>query len=881
MLRVGSSLASRASRRHDAAVSSRAVSARSLSSSSFSPADGDNKPRSSWQFLVPPTPNQRLLMGCVAYDPAVGQIWDGIKDYLISSSGGNLPYFDYVLFTNYEQQVSALVDGHIDVAWNGPVAHVMAEDLAAENPDCALVESCGMRDVDRDFRTVALMKRDCLQDGEEGNSVSAMKGQTIATGSSDSPQGHLVPVDWLVHTVGIDNSTIIPHEYDLGKHGDTAVGEIEAMKAMLAGSDGTTGALVSEMMYQRGLDGALDGVDSEELRESVVQLRERPAVFDHCTFDALVGEHPSDGGKSSDIDSHRAKVAAFSNAVLSMDMNDPCQAPIMKLEGINKQWMGPRVDPGGAVRTALNRKGLASAGQFSNNFGSQMRAFSSTTASLGGGERVAVLGAGVSGLQTVRAMRAKGFDVSCYDPNPSVGGLWRQNYLSYGVQVPKQLYEFPDLEFSEVPTGQYPKGAEVQKYIERYVDHFNLGDSIALNTRVTKVAQNEDGSWSVKTKTSNGKEEENHFDKVVVASGLYSSDNPSLPAWATGETASDFNGEILHSSQVQKAEQVAGKKVVVVGNGKSAVDLAVASSNAGADSVTLLSRNAHWPTPRLIADLIPFQYVFLSRLGQNLVLGLTGPLPGCSPSHSSVWHSVGKFIMPPIFKVVELLFAAQFRNVTGPTSPFNKVGVVEDFYGYAQVLDYSLRDKVKSGEVDWKVGAIESFESDSAVLENGEKISADLIICGTGFQKDYSIFDSATKEKLNIEPDGLWLFNHTIPTNVDNLAFVGSELAVISNITGYGLQAAWLSKLWAGEIDANKDDMESEVNEVKEWKRKWMPNTPSRSSLVLLHQIHWYDRIMRDIGLKPGRKSNILSEMFMPYESGDYHGVLTTLEEKK
>lgn len=421
------------------------------------------------------------------------------------------------------------------------------------------------------------------------------------------------------------------------------------------------------------------------------------------------------------------------------------------------------------------------------------------------------------------------------------------------------------------------------------------------------MTQNGDGSWIVKTKTTDGKEEYNHFDKLVVATGLYSSDKPSLPAWATGGTVAAFNGEILHSSKARKAEQVAGKKVIVVGNGKSAVDLAVASTNAGADNVTLLSRNAHWPTPRLIADLIPFQYVFLSRLGQNLVLGLTGPLPHCSPPHSSAWHSFGKLIMPPIFKVVELLFAVQFRNVTGATSPFNKIGVVEDFYGYgkffscsffpsyfhliphtrlrllsAQVLDYSLRDKVKSGEVDWKVGAIDSFESDGVVLEDGEKLKADMIICGTGFKKDYTIFDSSTREKLNIESDGLWLFNHTIPTNVDNLAFVGSELAVISNITGYGLQAGWLSKFWSGEIKkSSKQDMEREVNDTKEWKRKWMPNTPSRSSLVLLHQIHFYDRIMKDMGMATGRKSNILSEWFMPYQSSDYHGVLTTLEERK
>jgi dimethylaniline monooxygenase (N-oxide forming) len=840
-------------------------------------ADGDiTGARCRWQFMVPASPNKRILMGCVAYDPAVGQIWDGIKDYLTSSSGGNLPHFDYVLFTNYEAQVSALIDGQIDVAWNGPVAHVMAEDLAASQPDVALVESCGMRDVDRDFRSVALIKRDCLPsaDNNDVSAYDAMKGQTIATGSTDSPQGHLVPVDWLVHTVGVKDATIIPHEVDMGKHGDTAIGEIEAMKALLDGSGGTSAALVSEMMYQRGINGAIDGINAEELRESVVQLRDSPPVFDHCCFDALVGDAPS--SSLTTIESHRAKIGAFSDAVLSMDMKDPCQAPIMKLEGIQKQWMPPRVDPGGAVRTALNRKGLARAGD-SNAFGTQMRAFSSSAAPH---ETVAVLGAGVSGLQSVRALRSKGFDVTAYDSNPQVGGLWRENYLSYGVQVPKQLYEFPDLEFTEVKTGDYPTGAEVQKYIERYVDHFKLGDSITLNTKIKKVTQNDDGSWTVKI-VKDGKEEDNHFDKVVIATGLYSSDNPSLPEWATGETASSFKGKILHSSKVQKAEQIAGKKVIVVGNGKSAVDLAVASANAGANGVTLLSRNAHWPTPRKIADLIPFQYVFLSRLGQNLVLGLTGPLPGCSPSHSSVWHSVGKFIMPPIFKVVELLFAAQFRNLTGPTSPFLKVGVVEDFYGYAQVLDYSLRDKVKAGEVNWKVGAIDSLQSDGAVLKDGEKVEADTIICGTGFQKDYSIFDDATQEKLNVEADGLWLYNHTIPTNVDNLAFVGSELAVISNISGYGLQAGWLSKFWTGEINANKDDMESEIKDTKAWKRKWMPATPSRSSLVLLHQIHFYDRLLRDMGHKVGRKSNILSEWFMPYESRDFDGVLSALEAKK
>ena len=87
--------------------------------------------------------------------------------------------------------------------------------------------------------------------------------------------------------------------------------------------------------------------------------------------------------------------------------------------------------------------------------------------------------------------------------------------------------------------------------------------------------------------------------------------------------------------------------------------------------VTLVSRKAHWPTPRKIADLIPFQYVFLSRLGQALVTGHRGALPG-APAHMSWWHRLGWPVMAGAFTVVEMLFALQFRNMSGSTSPLFK-----------------------------------------------------------------------------------------------------------------------------------------------------------------------------------------------------------------
>ena len=860
-----------------------------------------------YPFFVPSSPTKRILLGCVSYDPAVGQIWDGIKQYLNSSHGGKLgpSTFDYVLFTNYEQQVSALLEGHIDVAWNGPIAHVMAEDLAAVKSEeegshnRRRIESIGMRDVDRDFQSIALIRQDCIEEDSPQITSKVFKGKTIATGSIDSPQGHIVPVDWLQRTCGIDGATIVSHDIDLGKHGDTAVGEIMALQSMLdSAAKRADGALISNMMYQRGLTGQLDGIDPNELKQTVIKIHDEPPTFDHCCFDALVVDDDDADDENRESSSHRSKINAFSKAILSMDMKDPLQEPIMKMEGIDKCWMPSRIDPNGAVRTALFRQGLAlaTAPATKNYIRQQQRTFSSSSSASseskgGGGESVAIIGAGVSGLQTIRALRAKGFDVTAFDADNGVGGLWKDNYLDFGVQVPKQLFEFPDFPFKEVPDGDFPTGIEVQEYIERYTDHFQLHDHIQLNTRVESVTQNEDGSWTIQaTSTGSGaskEESSNHrFDKLVVSTGMYASDRPSFPeAVVTEDAKKNFKGDIIHTNEVRRPEQVKDKKVVVIGGGKSAIDVAVTSSNVGAEKVTLLSRNPHWPTPRKIADLIPFQYVLLSRLGQNLVLGWSGPLPGCSPAHSKLWHSIGQYVMPPIFKVVELLFAAQYRNVTGPTSPFFKVGVVEDFYGYAQVLDYSLRDKVASGDIDWRIGSIANVESDGAiVLDDGDHVEADVVICGTGFEKDYSIFDDQTVENLNVESDGLYLFNHTIPTHVDNLAFVGSELAVISNISGYALQAAWLSKLWAGELSDDVSDktlMEQEVQELKEWKRRWMPFTSSRASLVLLHQIHFYDRLLQDMGMEKKRKSNLLAEWFMPYESRNYDGVLTSLETAK
>ena len=151
----------------------------------------------------------------------------------------------------------------------------------------------------------------------------------------------------------------------------------------------------------------------------------------------------------------------------------------------------------------------------------------------------------MAGLQTIRSLRAKGFDVKVFEQDARVGGVWRENYVNFGVQVPKQLYEFLDFPFN-LPWGQYPTGPETQQYIEDYVDHFQLRDAIETGTQVESVSP-KDSRWVIKTQ-SDGSSKEKTFDYCVIATGLYSKTKLFMPEIPNKEK---FQGKVRFSKDVR------------------------------------------------------------------------------------------------------------------------------------------------------------------------------------------------------------------------------------------------------------------------------------------------------------------------------------------
>lgn len=258
-----------------------------------------------------------ILLGAVAYDPKVVTIWEGIRQYFVEQ---NVP-LDFVLFSNYERQVELLLKGHIDIAWNTPLAHVKVQQQTN-----GATHSLGMRDSDQDFHSRLIVRRDA---GIQG--LSDLEGKRLAVGSRDSTQARILPLHFLRES-GVDLSkvTVLPFDTDVGKHGDTGTSELDVLEALT--EDRADAGLVGDLIWVN--EQAAGHVDPG-LLESIWTT----PPFDHCMFDAR-----------PDLDA--STMERFQRALFGMKWDVPEHRRLLELEGL-KEWKTPREEGYESLRAAL------------------------------------------------------------------------------------------------------------------------------------------------------------------------------------------------------------------------------------------------------------------------------------------------------------------------------------------------------------------------------------------------------------------------------------------------------------------------------------------------------------------------------------------------
>src|SRR5271166_2024333 len=216
-----------------------------------------------------------LVVGAVAYDPHVVPIWEGMRDYFREAG----PAIDYVLFSNYDRQVEALLARQIDIAWNTNLAWVKVHRRT--NGAC---RALALRDVDAQYTTIFVARADCPVE-----SLADLRGKRLALGSADSAQAAILPFHFL-QRAGVEperDCTLLRFDLDVGKHGDTGTSELEVLRA-LRDNQADAGALGDATWIRQLAEGR---VDPRQIRPIWTS-----EGYCHCNFTVLA-DFPEDLGR--------------------------------------------------------------------------------------------------------------------------------------------------------------------------------------------------------------------------------------------------------------------------------------------------------------------------------------------------------------------------------------------------------------------------------------------------------------------------------------------------------------------------------------------------------------------------------------------------------
>lgn len=203
-------------------------------------------------------------------------------------------------------------------------------------------------------------------------------------------------------------------------------------------------------------------------------------------------------------------------------------------------------------------------------------------------KRIAIIGAGASGIVAARFLLKHGAEITIYEKHSSLGGQWDSLSPYSGVWPAMRTNtcsittKFSDLEHpQDIPL--YPRNQSILQYLQNYAKKFNIVPHIRFGTRVTHLARAADNaSWEITSIRNERTESHNEFDAVIIASGRFT--RPYIP---TVRGLYAFTGKcgITHSYRYQHPEVYKGKRILVAGGSISAFEISTSLVMAGAKHV--------------------------------------------------------------------------------------------------------------------------------------------------------------------------------------------------------------------------------------------------------------------------------------------------------
>ncbi len=401
----------------------------------------------------------------------------------------------------------------------------------------------------------------------------------------------------------------------------------------------------------------------------------------------------------------------------------------------------------------------------------------------GGARKVCVIGAGISGLTAIKALKQAGVAVEGFEKGSDIGGMWRYEndsgtssaYRSLHIDSSRQSLAYPDFPLSDA-LPDYPAHDQMLEHFEAYAEAFALRPAIQFRTEVLSVTPAGEGQWDVSVRPfpaeTGATVEVRRYSHVVVANGHLS--DPKLPNFP-----GDFAGTQIHSHHYRTAAPFEDKRVLVVGIGNSAVDIAVDLARRSS-GVLLSTRRSAWIMPKYIMGLPTDRWLrFLTRrlrLPVAVARGLARHL-------------------------ARLAIGDQRRfGVPQPDHPV---------WREHATLSQELLPYLGHGYIRMKPN-VAQLEGSEVAFVDGSREAVDAIVYATGYNTVFPFLDPSVFRIEDGTPPAL--YRRMVALDQPTLLFSGLVQPIGATIPLVEIQGRWIAKLLTGAFDLpDRAAMQAEV----------------------------------------------------------------------
>lgn len=352
--------------------------------------------------------------------------------------------------------------------------------------------------------------------------------------------------------------------------------------------------------------------------------------------------------------------------------------------------------------------------------------------------RICVIGAGPTGLTTIKNLAEAGLtDIVCHEAQGETGGIWAYSddpvrpcvYDSAHTISSKRLSQFPDFPMPDA-YPDYPSHRQILEYMRAYEAHFELSQYIRLNSKVTAVRAREDGGWFITYENVSGSHTHT-ADFLFVCSGHHREPvTPDLPG--------GFSGRQLHAAHYKTSQGFAGQRVLLVGGGNSACDIAAAVSRV-ADHVSLSIRNPQVIVPKLVGGRpLDMQFAKLHR----------------------PWFRWAR----------DYLLKLGLAALVGPYERYGLQQPVGPVLSHHPTLNTDILDRIRHGKVTVRPG-IREADGRTVMFADGSGSEFDVIIWATGYRIGASFLSEVCPDWSDSTQVPLYL--KMMLADIPNLYFIG------------------------------------------------------------------------------------------------------------